>query len=227
MSGQLGETPRHLNAREVVDFREKVTVRPARPQDADMIQAYMRGLSPASRQNRFLGALNEVSASELYGMTHNDHGRYPALIAETVSEGARTMIGEARYAAMPDGFTCEFAVSVAEAWRRKSLGMVLIEIVTSQAMALGAQHLVGDVFRSNRAMITLARKTGFEVTEPVADARLVKITKHLCRRGRRSPSSDLPEQWASPPSSPQSSKAPHPKCGPRPCNRTRWEAAGA
>jgi hypothetical protein len=57
---------------------------------------------------------------------------------------------------MSDGFTCEFAVSVAEAWQRKSLGMLLIGIVTSRARALGAQYLVSDVFRSNRAMITLS-----------------------------------------------------------------------
>jgi hypothetical protein len=73
---------------------ERVTVRRARPQDSGMIQAYMRSLSPASRRNRFLGALNEVSANELYGMTHTDRCSHPALIAENVVEGACTMIGE-------------------------------------------------------------------------------------------------------------------------------------
>jgi hypothetical protein len=75
-------------------------------------------------------------------MTHKHHGHHgasPALIAETVIEGARTMIGEARCAVMSDGFTCEFAVSAAEAWQRESLGMLLIGIVTSRAKALGAQ----------------------------------------------------------------------------------------
>jgi hypothetical protein len=38
---------------------ERVTVRPARPQDSG------NSLSPSSRRNRFLGALNEVSANEL------------------------------------------------------------------------------------------------------------------------------------------------------------------
>jgi hypothetical protein len=82
---------------------ETVSVRPARPQDTDRIQAYIRTLSPASRRNRFLGALNEVSTNELYGMTHTDRGSYPVLIAENVIEGARTMIGEVRYAVAPDG----------------------------------------------------------------------------------------------------------------------------
>ena len=111
---------------------EKVTVRPARPQDTSMIQAYIRGLSPASRRNRFLGALNEISSSELHGMTHGDRCRHPALIAEGIVDGACTMIGEARYAVAPDGLNGEFAVSVAETWRRKTLAMMLVGIVALQ-----------------------------------------------------------------------------------------------
>ena len=156
-----------------------MTVRPAHPQDGERIQAYIRTLSPESRRNRFLGALNEVSSKELYVMTHADGGSHSVLIAENVIEGASTMIGELRYAVAPDGFNCEFAVSVAEAWRRKRLGTLLIRIVTSRAKALGLCYLVGDVFRSNQAMITLARKSGFAVAEPIADATLVKITKDL------------------------------------------------
>ena len=158
---------------------ETVTVRPARPQDADRIQAYIRILSPDSRRNRFLGALNEVSSKELYVMTHAGHGSHPVLIAENVIEGACTIIGEARYAVAPDGFNCEFAVSVAEAWRLKTLGTLLVGIIASRAKALGLRYLVGDVFRSNQAMIALARKGGFAVTEPIADAGLVKITRNL------------------------------------------------
>ena len=158
---------------------EKVTVRPAHPQDTGMIQAYIRNLSPASRRNRFLGSLNEVSANELYVMTRTDRGSHPVLIAENVIEGVCTMIGEVRYAAAPDGFNCEFAVSVAEACRRKTLATLLVGVIASRAKALGLRYLVGDVFHSNQAMIALARKSGFAVTEPIADARLVKITKDL------------------------------------------------
>jgi acetyltransferase len=91
----------------------------------------------------------EVSANELYGMTHTDRCSYPALIAENVVEGACIMIGEARYAVASDGFNCEFAVSVAESWRRKALGTLLVGIVVYRAKALGLRYLVGDVFRSN------------------------------------------------------------------------------
>jgi acetyltransferase len=156
---------------------ETVAVRPARPQDSGMIGAYIRALSFASRRNRFLGSVNEMSANELYRMTHGDDVARPALIVETVVGGARVMIGEARYALMPDGLSCEFALSVAEAWRHKGIGTLLIGIIEDRAKALGARYLVGDVFRSNEAMMALARNAGFAVTRPVLDDRLVRITK--------------------------------------------------
>lgn len=80
-----------------VQTAEQVVLRAAGPHNSDMIQCYVRNLGPDARRNRFLGALNEVSAAELHGMTHEDQGSYPALIAETVVAGIRVMIGEARY----------------------------------------------------------------------------------------------------------------------------------
>ena len=156
---------------------ETVAVRPARPQDSGMIGTYIRALSFASRRNRFLGSVNEIAANELCRMTHGDGVARPALIVEAVDGDARVMIGEARYALMPDGLSCEFALSVAEAWRHKGIGTLLIGIIEDRAKALGARYLVGDVFRSNEAMMALARNAGFAVTRPVLDDRLVRITK--------------------------------------------------
>ncbi len=159
-----------------------IAIRPARPKDVRMIQAYIHDLSPSSRHNRFLGALNELSGAALHRMTHMDHESQQVLLAETVAEGASTMIGETCYAVAPDGLGCEFAVSVAGAWRRRALGTLLFETVARRARDLGCRYLVGDILRSNQAMIALARKTGFGVTAPIADARLLRIVKDLSVR---------------------------------------------
>ena len=104
------------------------------------------------------------------------------------------MIGEARYAVAPDGFHCEFAVSVDDTWRRKTLGTLLVGIVAYRARALGLRYLIGDVFRGNEAMIALARKTRFALSGPVADARLVKVTKDLSLRDALQPWNELASQ---------------------------------
>jgi acetyltransferase len=158
---------------------ESVIVRAAGPRDAARIQAYIRGLSPASRQSRFLGSLNELSLSELDRMTRADHGSGRTLIAELARDGARTMIGEARYAIAPDRLGCEFAVSVAEAWRRRTLGSQLVAELVRRAKGLGIRYLFGDVLRSNEPMRALVRKLGGAETAPIGDARLVRITKDL------------------------------------------------
>jgi acetyltransferase len=119
---------------------ERVRVRSARPQDADTIQAFFHGLSSASRRNRFLGALNEVSATELYNMTHSNHGNHPLLIAEHIDHGFCKMIAEARYATAPAKLGCEFAVSVAETWRRRRLATFLIALLAFRAKALGFRY---------------------------------------------------------------------------------------
>src|SRR5437667_11988094 len=75
---------------------ECVRVRPVRSQEADVLQAYVRGLSRESRRNRFLGALSELAPAELDRLTHMDCRSQLALIAETDRGGAPTMIGARR-----------------------------------------------------------------------------------------------------------------------------------
>jgi acetyltransferase len=156
---------------------EAVTVRLARPEDADRINAYIRGLSFASRYTRFLGPVNELAPADLHRMTHGNHAVPPALIVESGDGAARAVIGEARYAF--DGIACEFALSVSDAWRGKGMGTLLMGIIEERAKLLGAHCLVGDVLRSNQPMLALARKFGFAVTRPILDGRLFKVTKRL------------------------------------------------
>ncbi len=158
---------------------ERVTVRPAGPQDAESIQAYIHGLSPASRHSRFLGSLNELSPGEIHRMTRADRWSERTLIVEIAVEGGRRMIGEARYAVAPDRLGCEIAVSVAEAWRRRALGTQLLANLARRTKGLRVRYLFGDVLRSNEAMKALARKLDFGITAPIGDARLVRITKDL------------------------------------------------
>ena len=89
------------------------------------------------------------------------------------------MIGEARYAVAPDRVGCEIAVSVAEAWRRRTLGTQLLAHLAHRVGNLRVRYLFGDVLCSNEAMKALARKLGFGVTAVIGDARLLRITRDL------------------------------------------------
>jgi hypothetical protein len=89
------------------------TSRPIGPRDAGVLQAYVRGLSPESRYNRFFGALYELPPAELDRVLHLDQKYQLALLAETHIGGAPVVIGEARFALTPNRLEGEFALSIA------------------------------------------------------------------------------------------------------------------
>jgi GNAT superfamily N-acetyltransferase len=158
---------------------ECVTLRPIGQHDAGALQDYFRGLSVQSRYNRFLGALQELPPTELDRVIHLDRKYELALLTETKIAGNSVAIGEARYAHSPERRESEFAPSVAEGWRGKGLGTLLIAELESRVRKLGARQLVGDVLRSNEPMKALARRCGFLTADVPGDARLVRIVKTL------------------------------------------------
>jgi hypothetical protein len=74
---------------------ECLTLRAITPDDSEVLQAYVRGLSPESRYNRFFGALQELPPAELERLTHLDRRYDLALVAETDVGAVSIVIGEA------------------------------------------------------------------------------------------------------------------------------------
>jgi acetyltransferase len=139
---------------------ERVLVRPVRPRDADVLQAYVHALSPNSRYNRFFGPAPELPPAELDRVLHLDGRNQLALVAQTCGSGASTVIAEARYALGPDRLDCEFALSVADDFRHKGLGTHLLAEIERRGRTLGARRLVGDVLRSNETCRRSPAKQG-------------------------------------------------------------------
>jgi GNAT superfamily N-acetyltransferase len=169
-----------------------VTLRPVGPPDASVLQAYIRGLSPESRYNRFFGALSELSAVELDRVIHLDQKYELALLAETRVDGAPTVIGEARFALATNRLEGEFALSIADDWHGKGLGTLLVADTDCRARSLGTRYLVGNVLRSNKRMMALARNMGFVLGDVPRDTRLVRIVKDLTLSQAVRPCEPLP-----------------------------------
>lgn len=165
-----------------------VTLRPIGPADAGVLQTYVRLLSSEARYYRFFGALNELPRTELDHVLHLDQRYQLALLAETRVDGASLVIGEARYALAPDRLTGEFTLSVADDWRGKGLGTLLMADIECRARSVGARRLVGEVLRFNEPMKALALKSGFLMVEVPRDARLVRIVKDLALSQAAGPS---------------------------------------
>src|SRR5262249_10151700 len=149
-----------------------VLVRPIRPQDAGLLQAYLGQLTPATRRNRFLGALNELSPRELMRLVHMDCTGACALLAFAGTGQDAAMIGEAIAVIAPASGRGEIALSVMDAWQGRGVGALLMQAIECRARRSGARYLFGDVLRTNTAMKGLARRAGFSIRSPFTDARL-------------------------------------------------------
>lgn len=146
-----------------LDSGEQVTVRPIRPADAAIEQAFVRGLSPESKYSRFMVEVAELSPEMLARFTHIHYPHDLALIVTLPEDGRETEIAVARYITLPDGTSCEFAVAVADAWQGHGIGPRLMQTLIGFAKRAGLARMEGYVLATNRTMLDLMRSLGFEI----------------------------------------------------------------
>jgi GNAT superfamily N-acetyltransferase len=103
-----------------------------------------------------------------------------ALIAESHETDGDAIIGEAIYGFDRASGGGEFAISVADRFRRKGLGSALLSALQCRAISLGHLDLSGETLKSNDEMQSLARKAGFEAGRAL-DWRAVRFDKRLSR----------------------------------------------
>jgi len=162
------------------------SVRPIRPDDAQMLQDLMQHLSPESRYFRFVSSITELPPTMLARFTLIDYDREMALVAvfkERVAgaDGEFTeterIIGVSRYITNPDQSSCEFALVVADDFSGKGLGSRLMLSIMDVAREKGLAEMDGLVLANNPGMLKLMRSLGFSVKTFVEDAEL-KIVSH-------------------------------------------------
>jgi acetyltransferase len=147
-----------------------VTLRPIRPEDAEMEQAFVRSLSAESRYFRFMDTLRELTPLMLVRFTQIDYDREMAFVATVPANDAESEVGVARYVANPDGESCEFALVIADNWQRKGLGRHMMEQLIAASRTRGLRVMLGHVLADNRGMLSLCRGLGFVITDSVEGA---------------------------------------------------------
>jgi acetyltransferase len=148
----------------------RVTLRPIRPEDAEMEQAFVKSLSSESRYFRFMDTLRELTPLMLVRFTQIDYDREMAFVATVPEAGREAEIAVARYVTNPDGESCEYAIVVADGWQGRGLGRKLMEQLIAVARARGLRSMVGHVRAENRGMLTLAQKLGFVIGDSAEGA---------------------------------------------------------
>lgn len=163
------------------------SVRPIRPDDAQMLQDMVHKLSPESRYFRFVSSISELPPTMLARFTLIDYEREMALVAVfkervAVENGefseTERIIGVSRYVTNPDQSSCEFALVVAEDFKGKGLGARLMLSIMDVAREKGLTEMHGLVLANNPTMLRLMRKLGFS-SKAYAEDHSFKLVTHM------------------------------------------------
>jgi len=163
-------------------------VRPVHPDDANMLQEFVRGLSPESRYFRFVSSMQELPATMLSRFTLIDYDREMALVAlvteETKDAQGNTVehtriVGVSRYITNPDRASCEFSLVVADEFKGRGLGSRLMLSIMDFAREKGLTEIEGLVLANNPNMLKLMKGLGFVVKPFPEDADFKLVTHHL------------------------------------------------
>jgi acetyltransferase len=156
-----------------------VIIRPIRPEDSGMEQEFVRHLSEDSRYFRFMGSMKELPPRKLKFFTEIDYDRHMAFVATIMREGKELEIGVARYVATENPGSCEFAVTVNDAWQGSGVAGLLMISLEDAARAHGFRTMEGIVLADNHKMLKFARQLGFKSRRILGEGDTVRIELQL------------------------------------------------
>ena len=157
---------------ETLRDRSEVLIRPIQPRDHAAEARFLEGLSLQARRYRFLGQ-KAGSSEELIGRSADVDFVHEVAFAAVVHEDAHErFVAVARYSVAEDGTRCECAVTVAQAWRDKGLGTILMRHLIDVARARGIRTMVSIAAVENTDMRELAAHLGFHTRLDPRDASL-------------------------------------------------------
>lgn len=142
-----------------------VHVRPARPEDADRLSAFHGRQSAESVYLRYFTAMPELTPRMLTNLTTVDYADHMAFVVELGDD----IVALASWDRWPEGDTAEVAFMVDEAHRGRGLATVLLEYLVVAAREAGLSSLTAITLPTNRSMLTVFHRAGFETGRTFAD----------------------------------------------------------
>ncbi|BDI07318.1 hypothetical protein CATMQ487_42880 [Sphaerotilus microaerophilus] len=158
-----------------------VTLRAITEADAPEIEQAFERLSAQSRYDRFMRHKKHLDSASLQRGVHPLAGRDFAFVATIPAPDGIDIVGAAQYVRADEGGdqTCEFAVTVAEDWRRCHLATTLMTALLAQAQRDGYTTMEGWVTASNSAMVELAGRLGFTLDPAPGDTAVLRVRHAL------------------------------------------------
>jgi acetyltransferase len=167
--------PTEWERRLVLQDGTNVLVRPVRPEDEPLYQAFFPLVTDEDMRLRFFAPIKEFSHAFIARLTQLDYARAMALIA--IDQASGQLLGVVRLHASSDYESGEFAILIRSDLKGRGIGWQLMQLILEYARAEGLRVVEGQVLRGNTTMLTMCKELGFTVgTDPRdSDVLLVKL----------------------------------------------------
>ena len=161
-----------------------VLLRPIRPEDEPAHKQFVLKVSDEDRYKRFFADVGELGHEELARMTQIDYDREMAFVA-VGQDGAfnQQILGVVRAISNPDLSDAEFAILIRSDLKGMGLGKLMMEKIVRYARERGIGQLSGMTMPSNRGMINLAKRLGFQIDIQLEDG-VVNMALPCTDKGR-------------------------------------------
>ncbi|MCE1185380.1 GNAT family N-acetyltransferase [Zoogloea sp.] len=160
--------PSHLTTK-ISTPEGEITIRPIKPEDAELEVEFVRKLSPETKYLRFMNTMRELPPAMVARLTQIDYDREMAFVATIEENDEEVEIGVCRYAVNPDGESCEFAIVVAEDWQHRGLARRLMGVLIETARNRGLHAMTGIFLSNNERMLKFVQSLGFVLSNDPED----------------------------------------------------------
>ena len=171
--------PVHLVKKVQLNDGTDITIRPIRPEDAEIEAKFVRELSKESKYFRFMNSIHELSQEMLVRFTQIDYHNEMALIAVRQTPDGEDQIGVARYTTNQDRRSCEFALVVSDKWSGKGIGHQLMRNLMEIARDRELEVMEGQVLSDNKRMLALMESLEFAIEIDAEDRSIKHVVAQL------------------------------------------------
>ncbi|KOE79386.1 protein acetyltransferase [Vibrio alginolyticus] len=155
--------PSELEERVTLRDNSVVMLRPILPEDEPQHAEFIHNVSKEDLYKRFFSDVGEFNHEALANFTQIDYDREMAFVAVDNNDGEGKIIGVSRALINPENTDAEFAILIRSDLKGNGLGKILLQKVIDYCRLKGTVQISGMTMPTNRGMLTLAQKLGFEV----------------------------------------------------------------
>jgi acetyltransferase len=152
-------------------------VRPIRPEDAKLYEAFLHRVTREALRMRFFASIGEFTPAFVCRMTQIDYARTMALLALDQQTGEIMGVVRLHTDAAHEGG--EFAILVRSDLQKRGVGWALMQRILDFARAEGLRRVTGVVLKENTVMLKMCDEFGFRIEHDTAGADTFDVSLDL------------------------------------------------